>query len=184
MTIPIALRRATSADFGRLLAIQNASLRTLAGTHYERAAIEEHIVQVSPLLNEVIAREHGFVAECGGVLVGWGAWSARASARAWLTSNRRSPPPHTEVRALYIDPAWTRRGFGRRLLTAIEGDVVANGHRQADLMATLNSVAFFKAHGYADGTLGEAKLRSSVTFRWLDMTKVLVPVQSTLASAA
>ncbi len=184
MTIPIALRRATSADFGRLLAIQNASLRTLAGAHYERAAIEEHIVQVSPLLNEVIAREHGFVAECGGVLVGWGAWSARESARAWLTANRRLPPPHAEVAALYIDPAWTRRGFGRRLLTAIEDDMVANGRQQSDLMATLNSAPFFKAHGYADGTLGEAKLRPGVTFRWLEMTKILVPVQSTLARVA
>jgi GNAT superfamily N-acetyltransferase len=184
MTIPIAIRRATLADFGRVLAIWNASLRTLAATHYERAAIEVHIVQLSPLLNEVIARERGFVADCGGVLVGWGAWSARESARAWLTSNLCVPPPHSEVGALYIDPAWTRRGFGRRLLTAIEDDMVANGHRQADLIATLNSVAFFKAHGYADGTLGEAKLPPSVTFRWLDMTKVLVPMQSTLATAA
>ena len=55
------------------------------------------------------------------------------------------PPPHADVGALYIDPAWTRRGFGRRLLTVIEDDMAANGHRQADLMATLNSVAFFKA---------------------------------------
>ena len=62
--------------------------------------------------------------------------------------------------------------------------MVANGHQQADLIATLNSVPFFKTHGYADGTWGEAKLRPGVTFRWLDMTKVLVPVQSTLARAA
>ncbi len=71
MSIPIAIRRATSADFGRLLAIRNYSLRTQGGAYYETAAIEAHIVQVSPLLNEVIAREHCCVEECGGVLVGW-----------------------------------------------------------------------------------------------------------------
>ena len=183
MSKPIAIRRATSADFGRLLAIQNDLLRAQGGAYYDPAAIEEHIVQVSPLLNEVIAREHCCVAECGGMLVGWGAWSARASARAWLDCNRRFPPPHAEVRALYIDPAWTRRGFGRRLLTAIEGDMAVNGHRQADLMATLNSVAFFTALGYDDGPFREVKLSPDVTFRWLDMTKLLVPTQSASAKA-
>lgn len=86
--------------------------------------------------------------------------------------------------AHYIDPAWTRRGFGQRLLTAIEDDTAVSGHQKADLVATLNAVPFFKSRGYADGTLSKAKLRPGVTFRWLDMTKVLVPLQSTLATAA
>ncbi len=61
--------------------------------------------------------------------------------------------------------------------------MAVNGHRQADLMATLNSVAFFTALGYADGPFGEAELCPDVTFRWLDMSKALVPVQSALAKA-
>jgi ribosomal protein S18 acetylase RimI-like enzyme len=170
---PIAVRCASSADHCRLLAIQNAALRKFAADHYDKAIIDVVIGDASPLLDEMIARDRCFVAECGGMLVGWGGWTARASARAWLNSNLRVPPPHAEVRALYVDPAWVERGFGLRLLTAIEGDMAAGGHRHADLIATLNAVAFFKRFGYHGDTVGETKLAHQSPFRWLDMSKAI-----------
>ncbi len=184
MSKPVAIRRALSADHGPLIAIQNAALRELAGAHYDKAIINVIVRNASPMLDEMIAREHCFVAECGGVLVGWGGWSARVSARAWLSSNLRFPPPHAEVRALYVDPAWVRRGFGRRLLTAIEGDMADGGHRHADLIATRNSVAFFERFGYRGDGVGEAKPTHNAPFRWLDMSKRLGPAQSALTIAA
>ena len=184
MSKPIAIRSATSAEHIRLLTIQSAALRKLAAYHYDRAIIDAVVRNAGPMLGEIIAREHGFVAECGGVLVGWGGWTARSSARAWLISNLRFPPPHAEVRALYVDPAWTRRGFGRRLLTAIEDDMAASGHRQADLIATLNSIAFFKRLGYSGDTVGVANLPHDVPFRWLDMSRALVPSPSAARQVA
>ena len=138
----------------------------------------------APMLEELIARKRCFVAECGGVLVGWGGWSARASARVWLASNLRCPPPHAEVRSLYVDPAWVRRGFARRLLTAIEGDMAAAGHRQADLIATLSSIAFFRALGYEGANVGETKLAQDLPFRWLDMSKAVGTSPSAVRKSA
>jgi hypothetical protein len=68
-----------------LIAIQNAALRELAGCHYDKAIINAIVRNASPMLDEMIAREHCFVAECGGLLVGWGGWSARASAPGFVT---------------------------------------------------------------------------------------------------
>ena len=184
MSKPIAVRRATSADKIRLLEIQSAALRKLAADHYDTAIIDVIVGNAGPMLDEMIAREHCFAAECGGVIVGWGGWTARASARVWLTSNLRFPPPHAEVWALYVDPAWIGRGFARRILTAIEGDMSASGHRQADLIATLNSISFFKRLGYSGDRVGEAKLAHDVPFRWLDMSKALGPSPSAVQNAA
>ena len=184
MSKPIAIRRALSADYGRLFAIQSATLRKFAADYYDKTIIDVIVGNASPMLDEMIARDRCFVAECGGVLVGWGGWTARASARAWLNSNLRVPPPHAEVRALYVDPAWVQRGFGRRLLAAIEADIAAGGHRHADLIATLNSIAFFRRLGYSGDTVGEAKLPRDVPFRWLDMSKALGASSSAARQAA
>ena len=160
MSKPIAIRRALSADHGRLFAIQSATLRKFAADYYDKTIIDVIVGNASPMLDEMIARDRCFVAECGGVLVGWGGWTARASARAWLTSNLRVPPPHAEVRALYVDPAWVGRGFGLRLLTAIEGDMAAGGHRHADLIATLNCGRVLQAVRVHGDTVGESQAPS------------------------
>lgn len=181
---PIVVRRALSANHGRLIAIQSAALRGLAGARYDKAIIDVIVGNSAPMLDEMIAHQRCFVAECGGMLAGWGGWYTRVSAGARLATNLRFPPPYAEVRALYVDPAWVNRGFGRRLLTAIEGDMVAGGHRHADLIATLNSVAFFERFGYRSDTVGGTKPIYDTPPRWLDMSKGLEPSQTGLRKAA
>ncbi len=130
MSKPIAIRRASPADRSRLLAIQDASLRNLLADFYDRAVLDALIDAILGnssrlMLDVMIAREHCFIADCGGALVGGGGLTARTSQCSWLAANLRFPPPHAEVRALYVDPAWLRRGFARRLLTTIEDDMAA-----------------------------------------------------------
>ena len=175
MSKPIAVRRASSASHGRLLAILNTSLRKLAAQDYDPAVIDALVISSSWMIDEMIERERCLVVECGGLLVGWGGWAARASARARLDRNRRCPPPNADVMALYVDPEWVRRGFARRLLTEIEGDMAASGHRQVHLMATVNSIAFFRRLGYGGDEVREAQLPRNIRFRWLDMSKALQP---------
>ena len=176
MSKPIAIRRASPADRSRLLAIQDASLRNLLADFYDRAVIDALIDAIignsSLMLDEMIASEHCFIADCGGALVGWGGWTARTSQCSWLAANLHFPPPHAEVRALYVDPAWLRRGFARRLLTAIEDDMAAKGHRQANLVASMSSIAFFRRLGYGVDATAEAKLPRDAPLCALDMMKV------------
>lgn len=178
MSKPIAIRYASSTDDGRLLTILNTSLRKLAAEDYDPLVIDAIIINSSWMIDGMIARERCFVAECGGMVVGWGGWAPRASARAWLDRNRRCSPPHAELRALYVDPEWIRLGFARRLLTQIESDMASNGHRQVDLIATMHSIAFFRRLGYGGDKVRETKLPRDVPFCWLDMSKALEPSPS------
>jgi GNAT superfamily N-acetyltransferase len=179
MSKPLAIRRATSADCGRLLGIQSTAIHKFAADHYDAAVIDAIIDATignsGPMLDEMIAREHCFIADCGGELVGWGGWTPHTSARAWLTSELCYPLPDAETRSLYVDPAWLRRGFGRRLLTAIEDDMAASGYRQASVFATMSSIAFFRRLGYGADAVGEAKLSCEAPLRGLDMRKALEP---------
>ena len=184
MSKPITLRRAAQADHDRLLTLQSASLRALGSAHYSSAAIEAHIEEASPLLGELISRNRYFVAECGGVPVACGGWSARTSARAFLVSNGRCPPPHATVKAVYVDRAWSQRGFGRRILAEIEADMVAEGHRHADLTATLNSVGFYSRLGYVGSAPSVLRLGRDVDFGCVDMSKALGPSQTSVPKAA
>ena len=182
MSKPIAIRRATPADCSRLLAIQSTSIWKVAADHYDAvvidAIIDATVGNSGLMLDEMIARAHCFIADCGGELVGWGGWTPHTSSRAWLASN--PPKAHAEIRVLYVDPAWMRRGFGRRLSTAIEDDMATSGYRQASVFATMSSAAFFKRLGYCADAVGEAKLSCDAPLRGLDMSKALGP--STVAA--
>lgn len=98
-----------------------------------------------------------FVAELGGVIAGCGGWSWRATLyggdhSADLRNNARLDPARdaAKVRAMYTNPAFTRRGVGRAILTAAEDAARAAGFRTVELMATLSGEPLYRAAGYAE----------------------------------
>jgi GNAT superfamily N-acetyltransferase len=60
------------------------------------------------------------VAEVDGVPAGCGAW-------------RVFPPGGVEVKRVYVEPAFRRRGLARRLMAALESSAAAAGHRSVVL---------------------------------------------------
>ena len=52
------------------------------------------------------------------------------------------------VRAMYTDPAFVRRGVGRRILGLCEAAARAAGFRRAEMAATLAGIPLYEACGY------------------------------------
>lgn len=96
-----------------------------------------------------------FVVEIEGALAGCGGWSFRSTLyggdSAAALRDARTLDPATEparVRAMYTDPAFTRRGIGRAILALCESSARDAGYRRVELMATLAGEPLYVACGY------------------------------------
>ncbi|MCW0196878.1 GNAT family N-acetyltransferase [Sphingopyxis sp.] len=112
---------------------------------------------VMGLDTQLVADATYFVAMIDGELAGCGGWSRRATLYGGdHSSDLREPrllDPRSEaarVRAMYTDPAFTRRGVGRAILKASEAAARAAGFAAAELMATLAGEPLYRASGYVE----------------------------------
>jgi GNAT superfamily N-acetyltransferase len=95
-----------------------------------------------------------FVVECDGVIAGCGGWSRRATmygadhtpGRDDALLDPRVDP--ARVRAMYTDPAFARRGVGRRVLEACQAAAAAEGFGQLELVATLAGEPLYRSFGF------------------------------------
>ena len=92
-----------------------------------------------------------FVIESGGLPVGCGGWSRRATLYGGDRSGGRDTTlldPSKEparVRAMYTRPGFTRRGIGRLILTLCQSAAAAEGFTRLELMSTLSGRALYGA---------------------------------------
>jgi GNAT superfamily N-acetyltransferase len=150
-----ALRLATAADTAAIERLMKRSARALSAGFYDAvqtASVEQHVATLDPAL---VADGTYFVADGdGGELAACGGWSRRdrlftgndAAGDARLLDPAREP---ARVRAMFVDPAWARRGLGRAILDRCEAAARAEGFTAVELMATLPGEPLYAACGYA-----------------------------------
>lgn len=105
---------------------------------------------------QLIADGTYFVAELeDGTIAGCGGWSRRATlygpdSSAGLREPRLLDPASeaARVRAMYTDPAFTRRGIGRALLAACEAAAREEGFSACELMGTAAGQPLYNVAGY------------------------------------
>jgi GNAT superfamily N-acetyltransferase len=161
-------RLATPADIPRLEALIDRSVRELQTNDYTPAQIDEALRTYLSLDTQLISDQTYFVveepdAEPDEPLVASGGWSKRRTLCGGDNSlNGDDNPagrdaslldPATEaakIRAFYVDPAWSRRGIGSRILELCENSARAAGFRSFEMGATLTGVPLYAHHGYVE----------------------------------
>lgn len=150
-----ALRFARSADAAAIERLMKRSARALSVGFYDAvqtASVERYIATLDP---DLIADATYFVADAdGGELAAAGGWSRRdklytgtaIAGDARLLDPVREP---ARVRAMFVDPAWARRGLGRAILDRCEAAARVEGFTAVELMATLPGEPLYAACGYA-----------------------------------
>ncbi len=111
--------------------------------------------QVMGLDTQLIEDQTYFVVEADGRIAGCGGWSWRATLYGGDNSIVAREPdrldPATDaakIRAMYTDPAFARRGVGRKILDLCEGAARASGFARVEMMATLAGEPLYRAAGY------------------------------------
>jgi GNAT superfamily N-acetyltransferase len=150
------IRKATPADLPAIEQVMRASMASLGAGFYDEAQVASAIRYIAVPDRQLVDDGTYFVVveEEGGRVVACGGWSGRRKLFSGPSSQDALEgwaDPATEparVRAMFVDPAYARRGLGRLILQAAEDDARRAGFHTCELMATLPGVPLYTACGY------------------------------------
>ena len=147
-------RLASEADLPALKALMTRAIESLQSEFLSPAQVSASHGTMG-LDSQLIADRTYFVVEEGGVPAGCGGWSWRATLfggdASVIAREPRALDPAAEpakIRAMYTEPAFARRGVGRRVMELCEQAAREAGFRRVELMATLAGAALYRTCGY------------------------------------
>jgi GNAT superfamily N-acetyltransferase len=149
----LASRLATRDDIPALEPLMQAAIDELQKGFLDAAQIRSSRA-IMGLDRQLIDDETYFVIESGGLAVGCGGWSRRATLYGGDHSAGRDSAlldpskDAARIRAMYTRPGFTRRGIGRLILTLCESAAAAEGFTRLELMSTLSGRPLYTAVGF------------------------------------
>jgi putative acetyltransferase len=161
--MPLDIRAARLGDALDIATAHHAAVHAIRGD-YAPEVLDNWAPPVSLGRAEQLYREGqaigeiALVAEMDGDVVGF--------AIAYL--------PNSELRACYVTPAGSGRGFGRALCAGIEDAARAAGCLYLDVRASTNAVLFYRVLGYAETARGQSTFDDGTKMPVVFMRKALV----------
>ncbi len=144
-----------------ILTLVEASVRGLQTGDYTQAQIDASLGTAFGIDRQLIADQTYFVATpigAPGTLVACGGWSYRntlcgsdtLAARDASTLDPADPTAFAKVRAIFVHPAWARRGLGSLILAHCESAAQAAGFTRFEMGSTLTGVPLYTLKGYTE----------------------------------
>lgn len=144
-------------------ALIEASVRGLQAGDYTPAQIEGALGTILGLDTQLIRDQTYFVAEAQPTegspeprIAGCGGWSNRKTLFGSDHAFVREPElldPATDaakVRAIFVHPAYARRGLGSLILAHVEAAAQAAGFRRFEMGSTLTGLPLYRLKGYEE----------------------------------
>ncbi len=161
------IRKATLEDVPEILQLVEASVRGLHVNDYSPTQIDASIGSAFGVDRQLILDETYFIAtpaEDHAMLVACGGWSFRktlcgsdnlgvgcgAGARDAGTLDPADPMAYAKIRAIFVHPAWARKGLGSLILAHCETAAQAAGFRRFEMGSTLTGVPLYRLRGYSE----------------------------------
>jgi GNAT superfamily N-acetyltransferase len=155
------IRVARENDIPALHALIEASIRGLQAEDYTPAQIEGALGTVLGLDTQLIRDQTYFVAKAADregkiTLAGCGGWSNRKTLFGSDGASVREPElldpavDAAKVRAIFVHPAFARRGLGSLILAHVEQAAYAAGFRHYEMGSTLTGVPLYRLKGYVE----------------------------------
>jgi GNAT superfamily N-acetyltransferase len=159
------IRLATTADIPALQTLIEISVRGLQQQDYSPSQIDASIGSAFGVDRQLIADQTYFVATPSGdpgKLVACGGWSFRTTmcgsdalcgAHTSFARDNTTLSPATgfaKIRAIFVHPAWARRGLGSLILAHCEAAAHAAGFTHFEMGSTLTGVPLYTLKGYRE----------------------------------
>jgi GNAT superfamily N-acetyltransferase len=156
---PCNIRIATTADIPALQSLIEQSVRQLQRNDYPPSQIDASIGSAFGIDRQLLADETYFVAspiDDPGNLIACGGWSYRRTLHGSDTLPDRDSTPldpatdYAKIRAIFIHPAFARRGLGSLMLAHCEQAARAAGFTRFEMGSTLTGVPLYTLKGYIE----------------------------------
>jgi N-acetylglutamate synthase-like GNAT family acetyltransferase len=155
------IRLAQQKDIPALHALIEASVRGLQAEDYTPAQIEGALGTILGLDTQLIRDQTYFLVEAKDpsghtVLAGCGGWSKRKTLFGSDGASVREPElldPATDaakIRAIFVHPAFARRGLGSLILAHVESAAQSAGFRHFEMGSTLTGISLYSLKGYVE----------------------------------
>jgi len=153
------IRTATTADIPALEALIEQSVRQLQRDDYSPSQIDSSIGSAFGIDRQLLADQTYFVARLTNdpsQIVACGGWSYRRTlCGSDQLGNRDSASldpavDFAKIRAIFVHPAWARRGLGSLLLAHCEQAAQSAGFRRFEMGSTLTGVPLYTLKGYVE----------------------------------
>jgi len=175
------LRRARPDEIAAITHTMKASARELGAAFYDATQNAGFEAFVAVCDEQLVGDGTYFVVDGDdGVLAACGGWSKRDklfTGNDGQAGGARMLVPGKEparVRAMFVHPAYARRGLGKKILEACEHDARREGFTVAEMMATLPGVPLYRACGYEEVEAFAVKLPNGVALPCIRMKKSIV----------
>lgn len=157
------LRVATECDIPALHALIETSVRGLHVDDYTPAQIEGALGTGLGVDTQLIRDRTFFIAEALSdaasvpmALAGCGGWSNRRTLFGSDRASGREPElldsatDAARIRAIFVHPAYARRGLGSLILAHVETEAASAGFRRFEMGSTLTGVPLYRLRGYTE----------------------------------
>jgi GNAT superfamily N-acetyltransferase len=175
----VVIRRATEADVPALHALIEASVRGLQANDYTPAEIEGALGHALGLDSQLVKDGTYFIAEVGGEMVASGGWSYRTTLCGSDGMTGREPASldpakdAAKIRAIFVHPAWARKGLGTVMLAYCEQQAQEAGFLRLEMGSTLTGAPLYRLRGYVAQERIAIPLPNGETLPVIRMTKTL-----------
>ena len=176
------IRAATESDIPTLKSLIELSVRVLQKDDYSTEQIEGALGHALGLDTQLVRDGTYFVAAPAGrelLHAGCGGWSYRRT----LFGSDHGPDREqalldpgvdaAKIRAIFVHPAWARRGLGSMILKHCETAAALAGFRHFEMGSTLTGVPLYTLRGYQECGRVDVPLRKGAFLPVVRMTKAL-----------
>jgi putative acetyltransferase len=140
----VAVRRIGLDDHSQVRHVHTRAMRAHSGD----ALSDAELAACLDFIGSAAYSDHLLVEEVHGAFVD----GQLAGTASWLANSDDGKT--ARIASVLVDPMLARLGIGSRLLAEVERRAAQSGFHQLGASATMNAVAFFERHGYAEASRG------------------------------